>query len=206
MPSRQSTTDPGTRSETHGRFGKRRTDGNLDSFDTPARLQYVQRGNNDADDKAAQVRHMLLDGTVNEHPAGEIDLDKMRTYHGIPGGLQNPLKYDYVNITVFGPNLKPPIIARAIDDPDTEVDESLDIVINEGDTITHTYGAMGTEPGANRKQPFQTSNHDDNREFRPIFDGNVLPKSGVSERDAPQTAMADDPETEANEARELIEN
>ncbi len=182
MPIKQGTTSPGPRSETHGRFGQRRTPGNLNSFDTPTELNYVERGDNNAEDAAAQVRGKLLKGGILED-----DMATIRGYYNIGDPLQNPLKYDYVNTVKFGPNLKPPIVTAATDDdPGTaDIDEFEDAVINEAaELITHTYGSMGSEPGENRKQPFQTSLHP--RSVRPTITDENVSHSGVSARQPAQ--------------------
>lgn len=194
MPIKQGTTDPGKRSEAHGRFGQRRTDGNLNSFNQPD-LSYVKRGDNNAEDAAAQVRGKLLKGGVLES-----DMSTIRGEYEIGDPLQNPLKYDYVSIAFFGPNLKPPIDTSSgfySIDPSKDISRhgKPDEVAREAenatgeetiniDTVLHRYGNMQSDNTENRKQPFQTSLHP--RSVRPTITDENVSHSGVAAREQAQ--------------------
>ena len=185
MPAKQRTTGPGPRSETHGRFGKRRTFTASPAFNTvDADLGYVQRGPTGLpSDKAQEVREKLLNGEVKD-----TDLAEIRGYYVI-SAEQNPLKYDVIDMAasrglqpIFGPNLKPPIFVQNEDDEGTaDVDESLEETITESEVVSHTYGSMGRSRGENRKFTSETSSHPRNR--RPtLVEGEGLSKSLVGRR------------------------
>lgn len=205
MPAKQGTTDPGKRSEAHGRFGQRRTAGNLDSFVQPD-LSYVERGNNDDEDAAAQIRSDILNGNVQAKDKNGAPISKsselayMKVNIGDAGDSSNhPLKYNYVKIEKFGPNLKPPIkVTNGV----ASIDKDKDIA-KDSDTleiIGHELGNMKSDNSDNRKSPYETSSHP--RGNRPTFSGSVLGGvSSVTQRAEPARTPTPDlqPEDEGYE-------
>ena len=201
MPAKQGTTSPGEPSQTHGRFGQRRTAGNLDSFVQPD-LSYVERGNNAVgEDAAAQIRSDILNGNVQAKDKNGAPISKsselayMKVNIGDAGDSSNhPLKYNYVKIEKFGPNLKPPIkVTNGV----ASIDKDKDIA-KDSDTleiIGHELGNMKSDNSDNRKSPYETSSHP--RGNRPTFSGSVLGGvSGVTQRAEPARTPTPDLEPE----------
>ena len=177
MPTR--TTGTGTPSDTHseGRnFGRRRTDGNLDTFRIPEDLNYVSRPTTAEDgDNAKDVREKILKGTLGQS-RGTASSD-LQGYYGITEDqVSNMFNYNAPDVVAergnqpaYGPNLAiPPFASSRPVNSENLNDEGVDDGVDESDAVTEdrtdtiigvTYGAMARESSENRANPSENSTH-----------------------------------------------